>query len=115
MEPIISKWHQELELFSNLKPLLILEGNVLDQYRYPVPGSIPQDELVSLSRYLHGYFSDQGYDQIVFYSNLIGFMNPYQPEMLQSYAQDNHVEIRNGVIPAEFKGNEYKMKEQLQQ
>ena len=31
MEPLISKWHRELELFSSLKPLLILEGNVLDQ------------------------------------------------------------------------------------
>ncbi|MBR1685647.1 MAG: AAA family ATPase [Clostridia bacterium] len=106
MEPLISKWHRELELFSSLTPLLILEGNVLDQYRYPIPGSVKEDELVPLSRYLHGYFSDQGYDEIVFYSNLIGFMNPWSPDMLAEYASENHGEVKNGVIPAEFKGND---------
>ena len=106
VEPLISKWHRELELFSSLKPLLILEGNVLDQYRYPIPGSVKEDELVPLSRYLHGYFSDQGYDEIVFYSNLIGFMNPWSPDMLAEYASENHGEVKNGVIPAEFKGND---------
>ena len=106
VEPLISKWHRELELFSSLTPLLILEGNVLDQYRYPIPGSVKEDELVPLSRYLHGYFSDQGYDEIVFYSNLIGFMNPWSPDMLAEYASENHGEVKNGVIPAEFKGND---------
>ena len=105
MEPLISKWHRELELFSSLKPLLILEGNVLDQYRYPVSGSIPEDELVPLPRYLHGYFTDQGYDEVVFYSNLIGFMNPYQPQMLASFAAGAGVRVENGTVPAEFKGN----------
>ena len=33
MEELIPRWHRELELFSGIKPLLILEGNVLDQYR----------------------------------------------------------------------------------
>ena len=108
VEPLISKWHRELELFSSLKPLLILEGNVLDQYRYPVAGSIPEDELVPLSRYLHGYFSDHGYDQIVFYSNLIGFMNPYNPDMLRDFAALTGQSVENGVIPAEFKGNDAK-------
>ena len=37
-ETLISKWHRELELFSGIKPLLIFEGNVLDQYRYPGGG-----------------------------------------------------------------------------
>ena len=32
-EMLIPRWHRELELFSGIKPLLILEGNVLDQYR----------------------------------------------------------------------------------
>ena len=76
MEALISKWHRELELFSGIKPLLILEGNVLDQYRYPVAGSLQQDEIVPLSRYLYTYFRDEGYDQIVFYSNLVGFCQP---------------------------------------
>ena len=106
MEPLLSKWHKELELFSAIKPLLILEGNVLDQYRYPVAGSIPEDDLVPLSRYLHGYFTDNGYDQVVFYSNLIGFMNPYAPGMVSRYAHLTGSAAQQGVIPAEFKGNQ---------
>ena len=105
MEPLVSKWHRELELFSAVKPLLILEGNVLDQHRYPVAGSIPEDELVSLSRYLHGYLSDSGYQQVVFYSNLIGLMNPYAPDMVSSFARMTGTKLQNGTIPAEFKGN----------
>ena len=105
MEPLISKWHRELELFSAIKPMLILEGNVLDQYRYPVAGSIPEDELVPLPRYLHGFFADLGYEQVVFYSNLFGFVNPYAPRMLERFAQQNGVKAEGGVIPAEFKGN----------
>ena len=105
MDTLISKWHQELELFSAIKPMIILEGNVLDKYRYPVAGSIPEDELVPLPRYLHGYLMDNGYDQVVFYSNLAGFMNPYAPGMVEQYARLAGVEAQSGVIPAEFKGN----------
>ncbi len=106
MELLIPKWHRELQLFSAIKPLLILEGNVLDQYRYPVEGSVRLDEVIPLSRYLHTYFSDQGYDQIVFYSNLVGFVNPYQPQMLERYAALTETEIKNGAIQSEFKGND---------
>ncbi len=106
MEELISKWHRELELFSGIKPLLILEGNVLDQYRYPVAGSLRQDEIVPLSRYLYTYFKDEGYDQIVFYSNLVGFISPYEPAMLARYAALTGTEISRGAIQAEFKGND---------
>ena len=58
METLIPKWHRELELFSAIKPLLILEGNITDQYRYPTEGSVRQDEIISLSRYLQAYFAD---------------------------------------------------------
>ncbi|MBQ9251215.1 MAG: ATP-dependent Clp protease ATP-binding subunit [Clostridia bacterium] len=106
MDQLISKWHRELELFSGIKPLLILEGNVLDQYRYPVAGSLQQDEIVPLSRYLYTYFKDEGYDQIVFYSNLVGFVSPYDPTMLSRYASLSGAEISQGAIQAEFKGND---------
>ena len=106
MEQLIPKWHRELELFSAVKPLLILEGNVLDQYRYPQDGSLKQDEIVPLSLYLHTYFTDHGYDQVVFYSNLVGFMNPYDPAGLERYAALTGTEIKNGAIQAEFKGND---------
>ena len=105
METLIPKWHRELELFSGIKPLLILEGNVLDQYRYPIDGSVRQDEIVPLSRYLHTYFSDNGYDQVVFYSNLYGFRNQYDPAMLNRYAELTGTTIKDGAIQAMFKGN----------
>ena len=105
MEALIPKWHRELELFCGIKPMLILEGNVLDQYRYPVPGSVGEDQLVSLPRYLQGYFQDQGYDQVVFYSNLLGFMNPYDGGMLTRFAHMTGTAVDQGAIPAEFKGN----------
>lgn len=105
MEALIPKWHRELELFCGIKPMLILEGNVLDQYRYPVPGSVGEDQLVSLPRYLQGYFQDQGYDQVVFYSNLLGFMNPYNGGMLTRFAHMTGTTVDQGAIPAEFKGN----------
>ena len=106
MDQLISKWHRELELFSSIKPLLIFEGNVLDQYRYPVEGSLQQDAIVPLSRYLHTWFRDQGYDQIVFYSNLVGFVNPYDETMLNRYAALTGTKVSNGAIPSEFKGND---------
>lgn len=105
MAPLISKWHRELELFSAVKPLIILEGNVLDQYRYPVAGSIAEDTLVPLPEYLQGFLMDSGYEQVVFYSNLVGFMNPYHPEQLTAFASHNGCKVASGAIPAEFKGN----------
>lgn len=105
MALLISKWHRELALFSSMKPLIILEGNILDIYRYPVPGSIQEDSLVPLSQYLHGFFADKGYNQVVFYSNLLGFMNPYDPNMLERFSKTAGVQVENGAIPLEFKGN----------
>ncbi len=105
MEALIPKWHRELELFSSIKPLLILEGNISDKYRYPVAGSVGEDELVPLPRYLMGYFMDQGWQTVAFYSNLTGLTNPYDPESLQRYARAARAEMKNGVIPAELRGN----------
>lgn len=106
MNAYIPKWHRELELFSTVKPLIILEGNVLDQYRYPVQGSLPEDDLVPLPRYLHAFLQDGGYQQVVFYSNLVGFMNPYDPKMVDAFARQNGCEVTQGAIPAEFKGTQ---------
>ena len=104
--PLIPKWHKELELFSGIKPLLIMEGNVSDQYRYPVDGTIGQNEIVPLSAYLYSYFKDNGYDQVIFYSNLVGFVSPYDPSMLERFAALTETEIKQGAIPSEFKGND---------
>lgn len=42
MDNYIPKWHRELEIFSKIKPLILLEGNVLDSYQYPEDGSTPK-------------------------------------------------------------------------
>ena len=59
MGTFIPKWHRELELFSAVKPLLILEGNVTDKYRYPVAGSIRESSLRQQSQFsiLNSQFS----------------------------------------------------------
>ena len=56
MGDYISKWHKELEIFSKIKPLLILEGDVLDSYQYPKEGSTPKGSILRLSEYLHFFF-----------------------------------------------------------
>ena len=35
MGEFIPKWQKELDIFDRIKPIVILEGNVLDKYQYP--------------------------------------------------------------------------------
>lgn len=74
MSDYISKWHKELGIFSKIKPLIILEGNVLDSYQYPEEGSTPKGSILRLPEYLHFFFKDMGYQNIVFYDSLRGFI-----------------------------------------
>lgn len=106
VENLIPRWYRELELFRGVKPLLVLEGCVMDQVRVPVTGSVAEDTLLPLSAFLNAYLSDAGYEQVVFYSNLVGLMNPYAPEMLDNFAKTNQAEVVSRAIPAEFKGND---------
>ena len=82
MEAYISKWHRELGIFSKIKPLLIIEGNVFDVYSYPADGSIQR-----LPDYLHNYFSDIGYETIAFFDSMQGFSNPADVEMIDRFAK----------------------------
>ena len=106
VENLIPRWYRELELFRGVKPLLVLEGCVMDQVRVPVTGSVAEDMLLPLSAFLNAYLSDAGYEQVVFYSNLVGLMNPYAPQMLDNFAKTNQAEVVSRAIPAEFKGND---------
>ena len=56
MSQFIPKWHRELAIFSSVKSILILEGNVLDSYQYPVDGSVPKGSILRLSEYLHHFY-----------------------------------------------------------
>ncbi len=103
---LIPRWYRELELFCAVKPMLVLEGRVMDQVRVPVTGSLAEDTLLPLSAFLNSYLTDAGYEQVVFYSNLVGLMNPYAPDMTEQFAKTYGVQMSNGAIPAEFKGND---------
>lgn len=100
----ISKWHKELGIFSKIKPLIILEGNVLDSYQYPEEGSTPKGSILRLPEYLHYYFKDSGYQNIVFYDSLRGFYNTCEEGYLENFAELAEVSASHGFIKADFKG-----------
>jgi ATP-dependent Clp protease ATP-binding subunit ClpA len=105
MSEFIPKWHRELALFDKIKPVLILEGNVMDRYQYPLEGSIARGSILSLPEYLHFYFKDSGYDNIVFYDHIRGFYNRCETGYLERFAGLVGATVRNDCIPACFTGD----------
>lgn len=101
----IPKWHRELDLFSNIKPVLILDGNVLDVYQYPVEGTISKGSIIRLTDYLYYFFKDAGYKDIIFYDSLQGFYNNCETEMVQRFANLVNQKEYDGTIKAGFKGD----------
>ena len=104
MSDYISKWHRELGIFTKIKPLIILDGNVLDSYQYPEEGSTPKGSILRLPEYLHFFFKDNGYENIVFYDSLRGFYNNCEDGFLDSFSKIAEQPAENGVIRADFKG-----------
>jgi len=103
MNDYTPKWHKELDIFSKIKPSLMLEGNVLDMYQYPEEGSTPKGSILRLPEYLHFFFKDCGYKNIAIYDNLRGFYNNYEDGYIQSFAKLLNVSVENGFIKADFK------------
>lgn len=99
MNNMFSKWHQELEIFSKIKKVIILEGNIFDIYNYPSDGSI-----VRLPQYLHFYFQDEGYKNIVFYDGINGFYNDYDDEEVNIFGKLVSGSVKDGRISAKFVG-----------
>lgn len=104
MSEYLPKWHRELDIFSKIKPILLLEGNVFDSYRYPTEGSIPKGSIVRLDQYLHYYFIDNGYKNVVFYDSVRGFYNLWDEGLLRSFAELTGSQVSDGRITADFKG-----------
>lgn len=104
MSDYISKWHKELGIFSKIKPLIILEGNVLDSYQYPEEGSTPKGSILRLPEYLHFFFKDMGYQNIVFYDSLRGFYNTCEEGYLDNFSRLSECPADQGCIRADFKG-----------
>ena len=102
MTDFIPKWHKELEIFSRIKPLLLLEGNVMDSYQYPIEGSAPKGSILRLEQYLHYFYKDHGYQNIIFYDNLRGFSNSTEASYTSSFASLMKLQENNGFIKADF-------------
>ncbi|TEB07771.1 Chaperone protein ClpB [Pelotomaculum schinkii] len=104
MADYISKWHRELGIFSRIKPLIIIEGNVLDVYQYPLEGSISKGSILRLPEYLHYYFKDIGYQTIVFFDSMQGFYNTCEDGHIDEFARLSNTRDDGKFIRSEFKG-----------
>lgn len=104
MQDYVSKWHKELSLFASIKSVLILEGNVLDCYQYPTDGSLPRGSILRLPEYLHHFFKDLSYRNIVFYNTLDGFYNKVEEGYVERFAKLVGISTSAKRISAEFKG-----------
>ena len=104
MEDYIAKWHRELGIFCRIKPLIIVEGNVLDVYRYPAEGSISRGSILRLPEYLHYYFTDLGYRTIVFYDSMQGFYNSCEDGHIDAFAGLTDARLDGRFIRSDFKG-----------
>ena len=104
MTDYIAKWHRELGIFCRIKPLIIVQGNVLDVYQYPVEGSTPKGSILRLPEYLHYYFTDLGYKTIVFFDSMQGFYNSSEEGHIQAFAELTHAKLDGGYIRSDFKG-----------
>ncbi len=58
--PFLPKWHRDLEVFSKICSVLVIEGNVYDKYMY-------HNNILDINSYLYNYLSDNGYGSIVSY------------------------------------------------
>lgn len=104
MEEYIAKWHRELGIFCRIKPLILIEGNVLDVYRYPVEGSAPKGSILRLPEYLHYYFEDLGYQTVAFFDSMQGFYNSCDKEHIRAFAELVQAKIEGDCIRSDFKG-----------
>ncbi len=106
MSGYISKWHREIGIFSKIKSLIILEGNVLDSYQYPEEGSTPKGSILRLPEYLHFFFKDMGYKNIIFYDSIRGFYNTCEEGYLERFSKLAGCSASQGFIKSDFKGGD---------
>lgn len=104
MSGFIPKWQKELDIFSKIKPVIILEGNVLDKYQYSGDDTMQSGSILRLTEYLHYHFKNVGYQNIAFYDSIRGFYNHSEEGYIQSFANLIHTNVSNDCISADFKG-----------
>ncbi len=106
MPEITPKWHRELEIFSRIKPLIMLEGNILDSYQFPHEGSVPKGSILRLTDYLHYFYKDMGYGCIAFYDSRRGFCNSCESGYTERFAELVNAEVSGGFVEAGFRSGE---------
>ena len=104
MSEYLPKWHRELELFGKIKPILILEGNVLDRCRYPRDGSVQKGTILRLCDYLHYHLRDDGYETVAVYDSIRGFQNRCDEGCVRRFGQLVGAPAVGGRISAPFTG-----------
>lgn len=103
-EIFYTKWHREMDIFYKVKPIMILEGNILDQFQYPTDQSV-----VDLTRYLKLFLQDKGYETIVAFNDIEGFYHPDDDkEVLERFHKLTGCQtpIRNNRIQVPFAGRD---------
>lgn len=102
-----TKWHEELEIFSKIKPLIIIEGNIIDQYIYPQDDDfLSAGESANINLYLYAFYKNLGYKNVIFYNHIKGFYDDCsdEPEYLQNFATLINKQIENDCIQSFFSG-----------
>jgi ATP-dependent Clp protease ATP-binding subunit ClpA len=100
----VPKWQKELDIFDKIKPIIILEGNVLDKYQYSGDENMQSGSILRLTEYLHYYFKNAGYQDIAFYDSIRGFYNNAEENYIHDFAKLIHANVSNNSIAADFKG-----------
>ena len=102
MSEYYPKWHKELNIFSRINPLLIIEGNVLDFYQYPGKGYI-----LHLVDYLQEWLSETGYQTTAFFDSMQGYYHPSDAANIERLAELTGESCTGGRIRCAFKGKEH--------
>lgn len=101
----VSKWHQEMEIFSQIKSALILDGNIFDSY--PYPSGDMTGAWLNLNSYLHTFFIELGYQNVLLYNHIDGFSSghisqQHRKDTLDRFSQLVGVKPCDDKIPSQF-------------
>ena len=100
-----ARWHKEVDTFLQIKPCIVLDGNVLDQFQYP--GDPYRNHY--LPNYLFRLLKEKGYKTVVLYDEAKGFHAiPDGVEDMTAFIElcrdTLGVHIRDNTIPCPFAG-----------
>lgn len=84
----LTKWHQELDRFLDIKTTFLLEGNIYDLNPYPTKTNADiRWDMVMIDNYLYKYLTDKGYELVIFYNHVDGFYNDFNLSHLQAFVE----------------------------